>query len=460
MSRSTGRGDPGAPIRAVGAVLVASLFLVVGLFGPGSVGAAVPGSSPAAGSDVPGSNVPGSGAPGSDVPGSDVPGSTGPQPSGPAASAAPAAPDAPTGIVAAAGDGIASVSWVAPVSDGGAAIVGYTITPHDLTASSDGAPVSATGTSVTVPGLTNGASYTFTVVATNNAGPSLPSSPSAPVTPQAGNPPPATATGTVSTGSSTTVSTAAGPPPGGTATSVVVPAGTAGGTVSIAETGVTDPAPSFYTFVGQQVNITAPIATTDNPLIFDFQIDASVLTTAGVDATTVSVFRNGSLVLDCDPLANGASPDPCVASRATLPSGAADLTIRTSQASHWNVGKGGFRVTGFFQPVDNRPVLNSVKSGSAIPAKFSLGANQGLNIFTTGYPRSAQIACDSSAPIDPIEQTVTVGGSSLTYDPNVNQYTYVWKTDKTWSAAPGGPCRQLVLSFVDGHVLRANFKFK
>src|SRR5438309_10715023 len=214
MSGSSGRGDPGAPIRAVGAVLVASLFLVVGLFGAGSAGAAVPGSSQAAGSDVPGSGVPGSGVPGSDVPGSDVPGSdvpgsgvpgsgvpgsTPPQPSGPAASAAPAAPDAPTGIVAAAGDGIASISWVAPFSDGGAAIVGYTITPHDVTASSDGAPVSTTGTSGTVPGLTNGDSYTFTVVATNDAGSSLPSSPSSAVTPQAGNLPPATATGTVST---------------------------------------------------------------------------------------------------------------------------------------------------------------------------------------------------------------------------------------------------------------------
>jgi hypothetical protein len=36
---------------------------------------------------------------------------------------------------------------------------------------------------------------------------------------------------------------------------------------------------------------------------------------------------------------------------------------------------------------------------------------------------------------------------------------YIWKTDKTWSGSPGGPCRQLVLKFVDGSALRANFKF-
>jgi DNA-binding beta-propeller fold protein YncE len=376
------------------------------------------------------------------------------------------APDAPTGVIAAPGNAIASVSWLAPVSDGGAAIVGYTVTPHDVSTDSAGPTYPASGTTATVPGLTPGDSYQFSVTATNSVGPSSDSawsdSVTLPVTPGPTTPPPATATGTASMGSTTTVSTATSPPPGGTATSVVVPAGTAGGTVSIAEIAVTGTPPSGYSFVDQQVNITAPVATADNPLVFDFQIDASALTAAGVDATTVSVFRNGSLVLDCvDPLANGASPDPCVASRVTLlPSGAADLTIRTSQASHWNFGKGGFRVTGFFQPVDNRPVINSVKAGSAIPVKFSLGANQGLNIFTTGYPRSAQTACDSSAPVDAIDQTVTAGGSSLSYDPNANQYTYIWKTDKTWSAAPGGPCRQLVLSFVDGHFLRANFKFK
>ena len=134
--------------------------------------------------------------------------------------------------------------------------------------------------------------------------------------------------------------------------------------------------------------------------------------------------------------------------------------MRSSQASHWNFGKGGFTVSGPFQPVDNLPVLNSVKAGSAIPVKFSLGGNQGLNIFANGYPRSAQTACDSSAPVDAIEQTVNAGGSSLTYDATTSQYAYVWKTDKTWSATPGGPCRQLVLRFVDGSFLRANFKFK
>jgi hypothetical protein len=109
----------------------------------------------------------------------------------------------------------------------------------------------------------------------------------------------------------------------------------------------------------------------------------------------------------------------------------------------------------FLPPVDNLPVFNKVKAGQAIPVKFSLGGNQGLNIFAAGYPKSNSIACDASALVDDIEQTVTAGNSSLSYDPASDQYIYVWKTEKGWA----GTCRQLVVKFKDGVEKRANFKF-
>lgn len=111
---------------------------------------------------------------------------------------------------------------------------------------------------------------------------------------------------------------------------------------------------------------------------------------------------------------------------------------------------------GFASPVDAMPTLNQLKAGAAVPVKFSLGGDQGLAIFTAGYPKSQSIACDATAPVDGVEVTVSAGGSSLTYDPVTGLYAYVWKTDKAWA----GTCRQLVLTFADGTVARATFKFK
>jgi hypothetical protein len=86
-------------------------------------------------------------------------------------------PDAPTGVVAEPGVRSARVSWDAPANDGGSPVTGYTVT-----AAPGGASQSTAETSATVSALEDGATYTFTVVATNAAGTSAPSAPSAPVT--------------------------------------------------------------------------------------------------------------------------------------------------------------------------------------------------------------------------------------------------------------------------------------
>jgi hypothetical protein len=111
--------------------------------------------------------------------------------------------------------------------------------------------------------------------------------------------------------------------------------------------------------------------------------------------------------------------------------------------------------SGFFQPVDNLPVLNVTKAGSAIPVKFSLRGNHGLAIFAPGFPAWGVTACTSMDPVSIVDQTVTAGSSSLTYDAGADQYVYVWKTDKAWTG-----CRQLILQLNDGTVHRANFQMK
>ncbi len=120
-----------------------------------------------------------------------------------------------------------------------------------------------------------------------------------------------------------------------------------------------------------------------------------------------------------------------------------------------------YSFNGFFQPVDNLPALNVAKAGSAIPVKFSLGGNAGLGIFlmplnSPPNPSSFTIQCDGSSPQDDIEQTSTAGSSTLQFDPGSNQYTYVWKTAKSWA----GTCRQLTVNLNDGSTHTAYFKFK
>jgi hypothetical protein len=106
--------------------------------------------------------------------------------------------------------------------------------------------------------------------------------------------------------------------------------------------------------------------------------------------------------------------------------------------------------------VDNLPTINAATAGSAIPVKFSLSGNKGLNILAAGYPVSQQIACTDGAPIDTIEETVTAGGSSLSYDATTGHYIYVWKTNKAWA----GTCRILVVRLNDGTEHTAVFRFK
>jgi hypothetical protein len=111
--------------------------------------------------------------------------------------------------------------------------------------------------------------------------------------------------------------------------------------------------------------------------------------------------------------------------------------------------------SGFFQPVDNPPTLNVVSAGRAVPIKFSLNGDQGLNIFAAGYPISQRIECETSAPTDTIEQTLSAGTSGLAYDPVTDTYTYTWKTNRSWA----NTCRQLTIRLSDGTDHTALFQF-
>jgi hypothetical protein len=146
-------------------------------------------------------------------------------------------------------------------------------------------------------------------------------------------------------------------------------------------------------------------------------------------------------------------------SGASFPVGTTTNTFTATDASN-NSASCSFTVTvlynftGFFSPVGNPPTLNSVNAGRAIPVKFSLSGDKGLNIFAPDNPYSVSFNCDTSDPGVDVVETVTAGGSSLSF--GGDQYHYVWKTESSWA----GTCRQLVVTLNDGSVHTANFKFR
>lgn len=89
-------------------------------------------------------------------------------------------PGIPTNVSALPGNSQATVIFNAPTSNGGSPITGYIVTSN---------PENKTGTGtvspITITGLTNGTTYTFTVAATNVVGNSPQSNPSIGIIPLA-----------------------------------------------------------------------------------------------------------------------------------------------------------------------------------------------------------------------------------------------------------------------------------
>jgi hypothetical protein len=129
-------------------------------------------------------------------------------------------------------------------------------------------------------------------------------------------------------------------------------------------------------------------------------------------------------------------------------------TVRRSVT--YTVRAQAFTFTGFFSPVDNAPVFNRVKAGSAVPIKFSLGGDHGLSVFAAGFPRVDRVACGTGVIADEVEEFATAGSSGLQYDPLTGRYIFVWKTEK----AMAGACWQLTLQFTDGTRAFALFEMR
>jgi hypothetical protein len=166
----------------------------------------------------------------------------------------------------------------------------------------------------------------------------------------------------------------------------------------------------------------------------------------------------GSGVQSCQgTLANGASVPTGTAGTYTFAVDAVDQVGNTASSSvTYTVTARTFAFEGFFWPVQNPPVVNRVKAGSAIPVRFGLGGNRGLNIFAVGSPQVVQVACDTGQPTGEVGETVTAGQSGLLYNPLTKRYIYIWKTQKSMA----GACWRLTMQFTDGTSAFALFEMR
>jgi len=191
---------------------------------------------------------------------------------------------------------------------------------------------------------------------------------------------------------------------------------------------------------GLKYDATAPTlapSVSPNPVL----LNGSATATAGAQDNLSGVASQG-----CDPVNTSSVGAKSVSCSATD-----DAGNQNNARASYNVN---YNFAGYRQPVDNNNVLNTAKAGSAIPMKFSLFGNQGLNIIAAGYPKVTAVACATGTTSDAIEELATTN-SGLTYDATADQYNYVWKTQSTYA----GKCFKFDMVLTDGTSHTALFKF-
>jgi uncharacterized protein len=109
--------------------------------------------------------------------------------------------------------------------------------------------------------------------------------------------------------------------------------------------------------------------------------------------------------------------------------------------------------TGFLAPVSNPPAVNRVPAGAAVIIRFRLGGFQGTDPAAT-VPTVERYNCTTGAPIGTPTPAVLVGPAPL-FIPGVNNYVYIWMTNRSWR----GTCARFTLTLDDATVHTADFRF-
>ncbi len=114
-------------------------------------------------------------------------------------------------------------------------------------------------------------------------------------------------------------------------------------------------------------------------------------------------------------------------------------------------------LSGFFQPVDMGGVVNTVKNGSTVPLKFTVG-DEGVAQTSTSVVSAftqREVSCGTLSGASDDVEFVTTGGTSLRYDATAGQFVQNWQTPKKL-----GACYTATVTMIDGSKISANFKLK
>ncbi len=278
-------------------------------------------------------------------------------------------PGAPTIGTATGGNGQASVAFTAPASNGGSTIIHYTVTATDTTNSSNGnQTANGTASPISVPGLTNGDTYTFTVTATNANGTGAASGTSNAVVP---NIVPGRPTGVKATGGNAraTVAFTAPAPNGGTAITHY----------AVVATDTTNSSRGGQRVTGGSSPLA--VAGLTNGDHYTFTVTASNRAGAGLPSTpSNAVVPNIVPGRPTGVKATGGNARATVAFTAPAPNGGTAITHYAVVATDTtNSSRGGQRVTGGSSPLAVAGLTNGDHYTFTVTASNSAGAGAPSN---------------------------------------------------------------------------------
>ncbi|HXI25083.1 MAG TPA: HYR domain-containing protein, partial [Pyrinomonadaceae bacterium] len=156
--------------------------------------------------------------------------------------------------------------------------------------------------------------------------------------------------------------------------------------------------------------ITVTVVDTTAPVITSCPTNVTVYLPLNSTAVSMPVSYSAATATDnCD---SSVTIGYSQASGSVFPVGTTTVTVTATDDAN-NSSTCAFTVTvlydftGFFAPVGNPPTLNAVNAGRAVPVKFSLSGDKGLNVFAANNPYTVSLNCNSNDPGVDVTETTT-----------------------------------------------------